>query len=342
MSSKYNNILNNLKEKPPQELNDNIMVIDAMNTLIRSFSLLKAMNPDGYHIGGLVGFLRSLGFLVRTFEPSRVLIIWDGKGGSANRQNINPDYKAQRANTKITHWGLYDTKAEETEALIGQLNRLRDYLDCLPVQQIMMEKLEADDIMAYIGKQASISNVKKLTIVSSDKDFMQLVDDTVEVYAPIKKTLYTKENIKDALQVVPENYNLVKALLGDNSDNLKGVKGLGIKTIISEFPKVVSDPNTDLNYVFEVCEKNIEGKKIFSKIINEWTKVENNFEIMNLHETVLDDKEKNHILEVMKGTIPDLQAGAFLHLLDNDKIEGITKNTEGWLETFRKLTVYKR
>ena len=123
-----------------------------------------------------------------------------------------------------------------------------------------MEKLEADDIMAYIGKQASISNVKKLTIISSDKDFMQLVDDTVEVYAPIKKTLYTKKNIKDALQVVPENYNLVKALLGDNSDNLKGVKGLGIKTIISEFPKVVNDPNTDLNYVFKVCEKNIEGK----------------------------------------------------------------------------------
>ncbi len=342
MSSKYNNILSNLKEKPPQELNDNIMVIDAMNTLIRSFSLLKAMNPDGYHIGGLVGFLRSLGFLVRTFEPSRVLIIWDGKGGSANRQNINPDYKAQRANTRITHWGLYDTKAEETEALIGQLNRLRDYLDCLPVQQIMMEKLEADDIMAYIGKQASISNVKKLTIISSDKDFMQLVDDTIEVYAPIKKTLYTKDNIKEALQVIPENYNLVKALLGDNSDNLKGVKGLGIKTILSEFPKVVNDPNTNLDYVFKVCEKNIEGKKIFSKIINDWHKVENNFELMNLHESVLDDKEKNHILEVMKGPIPDLQAGAFLHLLDNDKIEGITKNTEGWLETFRKLTVYKR
>jgi hypothetical protein len=63
---------------------------------------------------------------------------------------------------------------------------------------------------------------------------------------------------------------------------------------------------------------------------------------MNLHESVLDDKEKNRILEILKEPIPDLQAGAFLHLLDNDKIEGITKNTEGWLETFRKLTVYKK
>jgi len=343
MSTKYNSILENLKERPPQELNDNIMVIDAMNTLIRSFSLLKAMNPDGYHIGGLVGFLRSLGFLVRTFEPSRVIIVWDGKGGSANRKNINPEYKANRATSRITHWGLYDTKEEETEALIGQLNRVRDYLECLPVQQIMMEKLEADDIMAYIGKQASDSNVKKCTIVSSDKDFLQLVDDTIEVYAPIKKIVYTEANIREGLNgIIPENYNIVKALLGDNSDNLKGVKGLGIKTILSQFPKLIDDPTMELDYVFGVCEKNLEGKKIFSKILTAWDHVETNYELMNLHESVLDDNEKNHILDVMKASIPDLQAGAFLHLLDTDKIEGITKNTEGWLENFRKLTVYKK
>jgi len=342
MSPKYDNILDNLKERPPRELNDNVMVIDAMNTLIRSFSLLKAMNPDGHHIGGLVGFLRSLGFLVRTFDPTRVIIVWDGKGGSTNRKNIDPKYKAHRANTRITHWGLYDTKAEETEALIGQLLRLRDYLDCLPVQQIMMEKLEADDIIAHIAKQASNSSVKKCTIISSDKDFLQLVDDTVEVYAPVKKTVFSPKNIKDEIKVIPENYNIVKALLGDNSDNLTGVRGLGIKTILSEFPLIAEKPLSGLDYIFEVCEDKLETKKIFSKIIHNWDKVKTNYEIMNLHETVLDNKEKSLILDTMKGTIPDLQSGAFLHLLDNDKIEGITKNTEGWLETFRRLTVYKR
>ena len=167
----YSDLLNGLKETPPRELNDHILVVDAMNMLIRSFSLLKAMNPQGHHIGGLVGFLRSLGYVVRVFDPTRVIIVWDGKGGSGNRQNINPDYKAQRANTRITHWGLYDTKAEETEALIGQLYRVQDYLECLPIHQIMMEKLEADDIIAHIAKQASNSKVKKCTIVSSDKDF---------------------------------------------------------------------------------------------------------------------------------------------------------------------------
>ena len=333
-----NNILNNLKETPPRKLNDHIMLVDGMNTLIRSFSLLKAMNPTGTHVGGLVGFLRSLGFITRTFDPTRVIIVWDGKGGSGNRQNIDPNYKAQRATSRITHWGLYDTKEEETEALIGQLFRVQDYLDCLPVHQVGIEKLEADDIMAWIAKKASVSNVKKCTIVSSDKDFLQLVDNTVEVYAPVKKKSFTTANIKEELKVLPENYNVVKALLGDNSDNLQGVKGLGIKTLISEFPKLTSEI-TDLNYIFDTAEEKLDGKKIFAKIIHSWDRVETNYKLMDLHQTALDDKEKEIVNNVLKSDVPDLQAGAFLHLLDQDKIEGITKNTEGWLENFRRLTV---
>ena len=299
------------------------------------------MSPTGHHIGGLVGFLRSLGYVTRIFDPTRVIVVWDGKGGAANRKNIDPNYKANRATSRITHWGLYDTKAEETEALIGQLFRTKDYLECLPLQQIMMEKLEADDIIAYLAQQADKNN-KKITIISSDKDFLQMVNKNIEVYAPVKKKTFTADNIEDELKVIPENYNIVKALLGDNSDGLKGVKGLGIKTIVSQFPDLVTKPNMTLDYVFEVCENNLEGKKIFSKIIHDWDKVETNYKLMNLHESVLDDNEKSTILDIVKEDIPDLQAGAFLHLLENDKIEGITKNTEGWLENFRGLTVFKK
>jgi DNA polymerase-1 len=311
-----------------------------MNMLIRSFSLLKAMNPSGAHVGGLVGFMRSLGYVTRIFDPTRVLVIWDGKGGSGNRQNIDPNYKAQRATSRITHWGLYDTKEEETEALINQLFRTQDYIDCLPIHQLMIEKLEADDIIAWIAKKASLSNVKKCTIVSSDKDFLQLVDDTIEVYAPIKKKTFTKDNIFEELKVLPENYNIVKALIGDNSDNLQGVKGLGIKTIVSEFPKLLTEI-TNLEYVYKVAEEKLEGKKIFAKIIHNWDRVETNFELMDLHDTALDDKEKQYVNSIISSIIPELQSGAFLHLLDQDKIEGITKNTEAWLENFRGLTKVK-
>ena len=336
----FDDILNNLKETPPRALNDHILLIDGMNTLIRSFSLLKAMNPSGAHVGGFVGFLRSLGYVTRIFDPTRVIVIWDGKGGSGNRQNIDPNYKAQRATSRITHWGLYDTKEEETEALVGQLFRTQDYLDCLPIHQIVLEKLEADDIMAWIAKKASHSSVKKCTIVSSDKDFLQLVDDTVEVYAPVKKKTFTKDNIFNELKVLPENYNIVKALLGDNSDNLQGVKGLGIKTVVAEFPKLLTE-RSDLDYVYQVAEQKLEGKKIFAKIIHNWDRVLTNFQLMDLHITSLDESEKKYVNDTLKQPIPSLQSGAFLRLLDQDKIEGITKNTEGWLENFRHLTSVK-
>lgn len=297
------------------------------------------MNPSGAHVGGLIGFLRSLGYVTRIFDPTRVVVVWDGKGGSGNRKNIDPNYKAQRATSRITHWGLYDTKEEETEALIGQLFRTQDYLECLPLHQMVLEKLEADDIMAYLAKRASSAG-KKVTIVSSDKDFLQLVDNNIEVYAPVKKKTFTKDNIFEELKVLPTNYNIVKALLGDNSDNLQGVKGLGIKTIVSQFPKLLTE-KTDLDYVYKVAEEKLEEKKIFPKIIHNWDRVETNFKLMDLHNTALDDKEVEYVEEILKTPVPDLQTGAFLHHLDQDKIEGVTKNTEGWLENFRGLTTVK-
>ena len=339
----YENILKNLKETPPRALNDHILIVDAMNTLIRSFSLLKAMNPSGAHIGGLVGFLRSLGYVTRIFDHTRVLIVWDGKGGSSNRKNIDPNYKAQRATSRITHWGLYDNKEEETEALIGQLFRTQDYLECLPLQQIVIEKLEADDIIAYLAKRASNAG-KKVTIVSSDKDFYQLIDKNIQVYAPVKKKTFTMNNIKEEIGVLPQNYNIVKALLGDNSDNIPGVKGLGIKTILSEWKSFTYDKNASLQDIYDHCETQLDQekpKKIFAKILHNWNRVMTNFELMDLHNSTLDEKEVKYVEDIFKSDIPSLQTGVFLSLLDQDKIEGITKNTEGWLENFRGLTTVK-
>jgi len=334
----HKNILENLKETPPRAYNDHILVIDAMNMLIRSFSLLKAMNPHGTHIGGIVGFLRSLGYVTRIFDPTRVIVVWDGKGGSGNRKNINTEYKAHRATARITHWGLYDTKEQEMEALIGQLFRVQEYLECLPVVQVTMDKLEADDIIAYIATNTN----KKVTIVSSDKDFLQLINKNVEVYAPVKKKTYTKDNVQDEIKVLPENYNIVKALLGDHSDGVRGVKGLGIKTIISEWKSFCYDPGASLQDIYDHCETQMEldkPKKIFAKILHEWQRVMNNFEIMDLHQTSLDEKEIETLKESIKTKVSKTQIGAFIQYLDDDNIEGITKNTVGWLDNFRGLIV---
>ena len=101
-------------------------------------------------------------------------------------------------------------------------------------------------------------------------------------------------------------------------------------------------PGMTLDYIYDICEQKIEGKKIFAKIIYDWDKVKTNYELMNIQESTLDDRELDIILDVLKEPAPRLQTGTFLHYLDNDKIEGITKNTEAWLETFRGLTGFSK
>ena len=101
-------------------------------------------------------------------------------------------------------------------------------------------------------------------------------------------------NALKELKVLPQNYNIVKALLGDHSDNLTGVKGLGIKTILSEWKSFTYDPYASLQDIWDHCETQMEQdkpKKIFAKILHNWDKVMNNFEIMDLHKSTLDEKD---------------------------------------------------
>lgn len=339
MNKRYQDILDNLQERPPKRKNDHILIIDSLNTFIRGFTMIKTMNPKGQHIGGLLGFLRSLGYLVRTQEPTRVICVFDGKGSSINRKNIDPNYKSNRDNLKVTHWGLFDSREEERESMGAQISRLFDYLDCLPLSTITMDKVEADDMISYIAQEFSKNN-SKVTVVSSDKDFLQIIDKNINVYAPIKKKLYTYSNIQEELKVLPENYLVVKSLIGDHSDNLRGVKGAGVSTLVNLFPNL-NKTEVDLDYIYSVCEQRLNDRKLFSKIVYDWEQVQRNYELMNLKIPRLTIEEKNVILKELKKETTKLQSGTFLHYLEQDSIEGITKNTDTWIEQFRPLTIFK-
>lgn len=323
-------------EKDSRNLNDHILIVDGLNTLLRAFAVVNTINPKGNHVGGITGFLKSVGYIMRQFNPTRIVVVWDGKGGSQNRKALNPNYKSQRKLAKVIHWDVFDSKEEEMQSVWDQADRLEDYLNCLPLLSITVDKLEADDVIAYLARCASYKQ-HKVTVVSSDKDFLQIVDENISIYSPSKKVLYDYEEACRFLQVLPENYNIVKALLGDPSDNLTGVKGLGIKTLIKLFPDLCTDPNCTLDYVFTICEQNLKSKIIYAKILHEWNTVQTNFQLMNLTETVLDSSEKKEVLRSFQFDIPKLRVGPFLHYLEQDHIEGITGNTEEWLSTFRYL-----
>lgn len=335
----YKSLLGNIQQQPPSGFNDHILIVDAMNTFIRSFSMLRAMNPEGQPIGGLVGFLRSIGYVTRTIQPTRVVLVFDGRASSQSRKNVDANYKAQRANQRITNWEMYDDKAAEYASMTAQMDRLIEYLYCLPVSMISEDKVEADDVIAYIAQQNDKQG-RKSTIVSSDKDFLQIVTENTNVYSPIKKKFYDPFMVKQEVGMLPENYLIAKSLLGDNSDNLTGVKGLGPKTMIKEFPYLVDQPGITLEDIYATCEERIDDKKVFAKILQYKHRVDTNYELMNLQVPVLADDQKIRILEVMRDKPGMLNVGGFLHMLEQDKIEGITKNTEGWLENFRRLTQF--
>ncbi len=337
---KYDDLLAKIQQSEPRKLNDHILVIDAMNTFIRNFTMINLMNPQGSHVGGLVGFLKSLGFLVRTFEPTRVVVVFDGPGSTAARKNVNSDYKANRQIKRITNWEMYDDKEQEYASMSAQIERLVEYLHMLPVDLLAIDKVEADDVIAYIGKEFDQS---KVTIVSSDKDFMQIVNDRIQIYSPVKKKVYGPAEVLEEQGVLPSNYLIVKSLLGDNSDNLSGVKGLGIKGIIKHFPKLVDTPNMDLDYVYEICEEGVEKTKVLAKILERKHAVDQNHGLMNLMDPQLSDRQISIILDVLDTPCQQLNATAFMLMLQQDNIQhGITKNTESWLETFRYLLTVKK
>lgn len=337
----YLDILNNIEQKPDRKLNDHILIVDSMNTFIRSFAMLQSMNPQGHHTGGLVGFLRSLGFLTRTIDPTRIICVFDGQASSSSRKNIDPEYKANRNIKRITNWELFDNKEEEYASMTMQMGRLVNYLQCLPITLISIDKVEADDTISYLAQEYGKRD-KKVTIVSSDKDFLQIVDNNINVYSPIKKKTYGKKEVEEEVGMLPENYLIMKSLLGDNSDNLTGIKGLGPKTLIKEFPDLVNKPGVTLDDIYDICVKELKTKKVFAKIVYDWDKVKSNYDLMNLLQPRLGDYEIIHILDKLKQPIPPLQATTFVRMLEADQIEALNKNVEGWLELFRPLTTYQK
>lgn len=312
--------------------NDHILIVDGLNTFLRAFSAITFVNPKGNNIGAISGFLRSLGSVVRQFNPTRVIVAWDGKGGATNRKHLNPEYKAQRERTAIMHWDIYDSVEDETESIRTQSERVVDYLACLPVSCVQMPKVEADDIIAYLAEGAGKAK-HKVTIVSMDRDFMQLITEFVRVYSPVRKVLFDYETATKFLGVLPENYNIVKALVGDKSDNLRGVHRVGVKTLVKIMPELLTDPSLTLDSMFNRCEERLGKDKVCASILADWKTVESNFKLMDLHESVLDESEKKFILERLKETSSKIYMAPFLAMLEEDCIDSLSQDTESWVKT---------
>jgi DNA polymerase-1 len=325
-----NQVLNSLVEDKPTR-NSRILIIDSMNTFMRNFSSINALNPAGHHIGGLVGYLRSIGYAIKNFRPTRVILVFDGHGSTVNKKLLYPDYKGTRNISRITNWDIFDDKGEESEAMIDQITRLIQYLKQLPVSLISIDKIEADDSIGLIANYyAQDKTCNRITIMSTDKDFYQLINDKVCVYSPTKRKMYKVEDVISEFGVHPNNFLIYKSLLGDNSDNLPGVRGLGPKKIIKLFP-LLDSKEYKLQDIYTISENNIKTSSMYNSVLNSKGQLDINYKLMNIRTPNISDDSQEDIFNLLNEEITPLNVGGFMVLYDSDGLGNSIPNTHSWL-----------
>ena len=228
-----------------------ICLVDGSTYIFRAYHALPPLTrkSDGFPVGAISGFCNMLDKLVREEKEEKgithLLVVFDASGKTF-RNDIYPEYKANRS--------------EAPEDLIPQFPVIRKATSAFNIPFVELLGYEADDLIASYAEEAQKHNMK-VTIVSSDKDLMQLVSDNVSMLDTMKGRVFKKEDVFDKFGVYPEKVIDVQSLAGDSVDNIPGIPGIGIKTaalLINEYG--------DLDGLFENSEK-IKQKKRRENII---------------------------------------------------------------------------
>ena len=329
--SNFEDILNNIspEEKHP---NDRVLLIDGLNIFLRAFAVNGSLNEKGVPVGGIMGFMKSLAFAIREMDPTRVVVVYDGAGGSKRRRKINPNYKSQRVPKRVTKFDAFNSLEDEKEAMKIQFRRLLSYLELLPIDVYSVDHVEADDVIAYIAQNALENEV---IIMSADQDFLQLVNDRIVVWSPNKKKYYTKEQILTEYRIPAHNFLMYKCLMGDKSDNLEGIKGLGPKKMAKVLP-AITGKEIDLDYLIHYSTT--QDSLMHKRIVENRLTLETNEKMMSLKDPIMSGQIKNQISDLASRPTDLLHRNDFIMLYNEDYMGNNLQNPDIWLnEHFLKL-----
>lgn len=263
-----------------------VMVVDGTNNFYRSYIVDPSLSSNGAPIGGVKGFFKILQKLCREMKPDQIIICWDGAGGSQKRRSISKSYKEGRKPIRLNRTDRILTEGQETENKIWQQHRLIEYLNETPVIQMMLEGVEADDLISLAVQDSKYRGWNKI-IVSSDKDFYQLCDDETVVHRPIQKQIKNKPRIVEEFGIHPRNFALARAIAGDKSDNLPGVGGVGLATIAKRLPFLIEDRDVTIDEVVEFCESVERQLKVHVAVSENKELITTNYSIMQLYSPMI-------------------------------------------------------
>lgn len=327
-----------MENKPVENLQkgSRVLIVDSLNTFLRNFVAIHHINSAGNHVGGLAGFLKSIGSAIKQFSPTRVILVFDGVGGSTNKRYLYPEYKGNRHLTKISNWDAFDDQEEESEAITMQIIRLVHYLKCLPVDLVIIDKIEADDVIGYLTKQFE----DKVILLSTDQDYLQLVNERVSVYSPIKKVMYTPEQILKEYGIHPCNFLTHKIIVGDNGDNVPGVPGIKIKTLLKLYPMLREHRVVTVEELLEYSKQGHKQKK-YGDVLNFSHQLGINKQLMDLHNPNIPVEDKAVLDNLVLNPNRNYEPARFVELYKEDLLGKTLLNPQMWLnETFAKLLEY--
>ena len=343
--SMFENIEEDKQKLPPKTKNSKILLIDGTNTFIRSHCANPALNEDGQHIGGVQGFFKSIGYAIRLLQPTKCVILFDGKGGSQRRRALFKEYKAQRR-TKTRLNRIYDDISDsdmEGKNMKAQMKIIALMLHNLPVHMMAIENIEADDAIAFMSTELfNTDETQSIHIMSSDQDFYQLINDKVKVWSPTKKRLFGKNEILNEFGVTSKNFIFSKVLQGDKSDNIDGIKGIGLKTAIKLFPTISTEEDFSVADIIEIAEDNRNGKlKAYNNICENKSILTRNFDLMQLLDVDISSYSKTNIQDIVRQPLRPTNTFDLTLQLKKFKLFSAFPTHHLWLkDTFGELDHY--
>ena len=317
--------------------NSKVLLIDGNNLYIRSYCASSTLGDEGNHVGGITGFMFSLAATIRMHHPSRVVVIFDGSGGSLRRRELFPDYKKDRHSTVRLNRTYEFTDTEEEKNKGWQLQVLVGMLKCLPLLTIAPDHIEADDAIAYLAKIVEERENGKAIILSMDKDFLQLVNENISVWSPIKKVMYRPDKVVEDYGFHPNNFLLYRAITGDKSDNIPGIDGIKEKTLIKHFPDLALSGAKDVGFIFEEAQRQAAEKKkapvVLTTLLANREIIERNIKLMRLDEPMISGTSKMEVLKQFDMPLPKFDKMTLTKIINQHKFASAFTNWDNWLQT---------
>ena len=305
-----------------------ILIVDGLNLFTRAYSAFPQMSSHGYQLGGCIGFLKTLQRLARDNSPSRICIAWEG-GGSQRRRSIFSEYKLNRRPEKLNRFYGEDIPDTDQNRQY-QLLKLIAMLKVVPVCQIYVPNCEGDDIIAFLCR-GPYRNDRKI-VASSDKDMYQLMDENTNLYSFHKKRFVTKDDIFQEFGIKSHNFAVAKALCGDTSDNIPGIKGFGFKSVASKFPFLGSDQQILIQDVINYAASHSSESTLYKRLVEFQEDFRRNWDLVHLDGSMLSGDQIMRVERLISTFVPTTNKMEFIRHLVKEGVNDF--NVENFFYDF--------